>query len=1174
MKGKLTVYKASAGSGKTYTLAYEYIKLLLGVKTHNGDYVLNTPRYAQAAGVDVQRRPHSRILAITFTNKATAEMKERIIKELHSLATMSDTPPADPDDDVAYAARLCEEFGCTRIELRAAASVALNELMFDYSQFNVSTIDSFFQTILRSFARELDRQGDYRIELDPKQAIAEAMSLFFDEINHGTGLANSSEKERKAVSDWLGGLAKLRVAEGHDFNPFNRNSGMYNEIVDNLGKIFSEKFQSREKEMFNYIADPAKLDAFEQWTSEKMETLTNACSEFIRNIKSMEREGLDKRFINYFDKFNPDKPSVEAILKGAYPQHMEAGNVGGLIVKKGDPELGQAYCDLFAEYLPVFHKIKFYREIRSRVNALRALMYVYRYIDLYRQENNLMLIADTNTLLGSIIGDGNDTPFIYERVGMQLFNFLIDEFQDTSRLQWRNLRPLVANALDESSDSLIIGDVKQSIYGWRGGDASLLDTQVESTDFPHHACPKGHNPGENTNYRSAHTVVRFNNTLFALLAKILNVRGYQGVEQSLGPKLKDLTGKVTFVDIKLMNREAALAPVALELGMDVAAMASLDDEDLSLHLMAYDMLQQIKRGYGFGDMAILCRENQDATKAANFLMENYPQIKLVSDEALLLRNCRSIKTIISILDIMDRSLGAPGIASAAQSSAKDRFMARRRQIHMLDTFHYELAQGGTVNEALKTAVTAVDYSNADDYDDTTYREITEIRAKSPASLPILVEAIIERKIPEAQRAQDLPYIAAFIDLVTDFCQNNVPSIRSFLAYWKNSCQKESVNGGKGGDAVTIITVHKAKGLEWPCVHIPQMDWMADSTDNEKWYDMDGVDEIPEDIRPPMMYLKNMSDLNTEYNPFADQIADDAENSRAENLNVLYVAFTRARRELRVHMLPNKKSENSAIRQYIMEALNQTPAPENTPTFDVYAQQSLAMTEGVLTMGCDTVREERKSKSTTANLPELPPLQMRVSFNDLNKPLATIADLSITDLSKNVLDTDNAPTPEQRGIVDKPAPSGNDNPELRAAARRGILMHAILAEMYTPDDIDHAVDLLRQSADPAELDECRQIIQSKLETAPDIVQQWFGPDTYRVINEQDLYCTIEDKLHRADRIVWLDRNTVHVVDYKFTSTEHDEHITQVRDYAANLSDLYGVAVTPFLWYPLLDIVRRV
>ena len=1192
----LTIYKASAGSGKTYTLALQYIKLLLGVKLQDGSYVLNHKKY-MPEGMATLRRPHGRILAITFTNKATAEMKERILRQLDALTHLS----VPGKKDAEYAAPLMKEFGCTRLELQEVASKAMTDLLNDYGQFNVSTIDSFFQTILRSFAREIDRQGDFRVELDDRTVISEAMSLLFDDINNG-----EQTEEAQSVSRWLNRLASERVNEGQDFNPFNRRSGMYSKIVSNINQIFNEDFTLREKEMKEYLFEQKRLPEFESWLRDKIEEIKkrefDGAAELLAWADWSQMQSNPLKFIQKIADRGVEKDTFKTLMSptSKYLKEWMEGGFDSVFRKNAtvSEEMRRKLYDWLHELIDNASKRYRCEEMLDKVDTLWALVHIYRFIEKYRVDNNLILIADTGSLLGGIISE-SDTPFIYERVGVELENFLIDEFQDTSRLQWKNLKPLVSNALGSDSDSLIIGDVKQSIYRWRGGDSSLLGTEVQDKDFPRQSLVKGSAPGENTNYRSAHTVVKFNNTLFKVIAERNGVQGYEGVAQTPGGNLNGVDGFVEFVNIPdkdaLAAVEERLSPEGLE---ELRANPNLDQRTISLKLMAETIERQFKDGYRWSDIAILCRERRGATLVADYLMANYRDIKLVSEEALMVRNSEAVKLIISILEIIDKSYGYDkpeerGGETDTQDSTitpkrlidadkelerAQRAAQRRQRMMLIDSFNYHVAHGKSVEEAMQLAIKnaqkAADMELLDgelpefaesEGDVSLDEDLKRLRQLAPANLVALIEAIIDLKLTPEQRRAELPYISAFIDLAEAYSEDYVASIHAFLGYWRAHKDDFAISGGDKLDAVTIITVHKAKGLEWPCVHIPLMDWEFDGRLDSLWVDFANVDAIPADIRPPMMYLTPSKAFTLENSPFRAQIEREAAEERADNLNVAYVAFTRAARELSVHMIDRSRNRNSGetMKDAIIDAFicGDSDGMDSSMYMELYDGHD---EHDGFTIGTHTTPLASKSEG---GLPVLGAPEFCVSFNSLNAQITQLADLSLVS-EPDGDDPDIGNTPD-REIVDEPADTA-----MEAAAKHGLVLHSILAQMESFDDLDRALAYHRRDVSDAELEVYRAEIVEAFAKGGEHAARWFDPANSRVYNEQPIYDKTTGMNFRTDRIVWTDDDTVEIVDYKFTSATRRSHYSQVQNYARMLADMDLGNIKAYLWYPLLGKIIEV
>lgn len=1160
----LTIYKASAGSGKTYTLALEYIKLLLGVKITDGSYVLNHRKYA---GGGMLKRPHSRILAITFTNMATAEMKSRIIRELESLTRV----PPSGGKDAAYAAELVKTYGCTREELAEVATKSLNLVLNDYNAFNISTIDSFFQTVLRSFAREIDRQGDYRVELEESTVLAQALALLFDDVNLGS-------EESRPVADWLNEMARERMEAGSDFNPFNRQSSMYRDMVRNLGKTFSEEFLAREEDMKDYLSDPSRLMKFRRWLKSEIDASVRAelaassrASDSLKGYAGKKVKDLSGFIGKIIAAAKADVATISAITspKTAYMQAIRDGEL------EAYPE---AACGAIAEWYSTMVECGNRRiilaEMLAKTNTLRSLVYIRSFIERYRQENNLILIADTNSLLGTIIR-GTDTPFIYERVGMQLENFLIDEFQDTSTLQWRNLKPLVGNSLHQGFDSLIIGDEKQSIFRWRGGDPDLLASHVAQVDFPGLNDVRGSRPGENTNYRSAHDIVRFNNTLFSHIPLIpgMDVKGYGGVAQALGAPARGLSAYIRVNDFIADAKEG---------------------KQKALEKLAADIIDQHNRGYRFSDIAILCRGGKECTEVAEYLIANHHDtIRVISSEALMLCNSQAVRLIVSMLEIIDKSLGADGPEAASDGKARiltpdDKALmtrlARRRQGAMLaDSFEYYHSHGHSVEDALQRAIAssrlavsklleAIENSTLSPDSEIT-REATglsadldTIRSLAPASLPALVEAIIMLKIPRDMQRDERPYIAAFVDLVSEFVVSGVPSVHSFLGYWNDNSHRFAIQAGANEDAVSILTIHKSKGLEWDCIHIPFLNWYLDPSRSAQWFEPG--DSFPADICPPLMYLEpNQSFTDWAGSPFARTIAQRNAEKCADEVNVLYVALTRAARELSVSLVaPSRPSGALRKASEIMVQAMRMPRTADE-SGDMYMDLDFHMDDPM--KGNGFIFGEPTAPADKKIPPESEPIaapEFSVSFTALNSQLTSLADLSLADLARTG-QTDDDPAIDtampDREIVDRPATEA-----MEAAARQGLVLHSILSQMITFGDLDSAIDYHRCDIPGRELDTYRAMLEDAFGRGGERVMAWFAPDNLRVMTEQPVYNAATGENRRVDRIVWLPDGTVDVVDYKFTTAPRPSHIDQVRQYAELLRGMGYGEVKTHLWYPLL------
>lgn len=1177
----LTIYKASAGSGKTFNLAFRYIRQLLGRKSPDGKWHLVAPTSRHA-------RPHSHILAITFTNKATAEMKRRIIKELDLLADM----PAPGERDSQYASMLTADYSCSRQDLATAAAAALRLLLNDYSAFNISTIDSFFQTILRSFAREIDRQGDYRLELDSNFAVTSAVTMLFDDVNyHEKGVSDS-------VGQWLRDDALRRLDQGEEFNPFNRTGSTFKNLTSYFNKTFNETFTKHAEELHAFLTRPGATDRFRDAIDRRIASLLSESHDMANQLReALEAEGLSDDNLNssiaslvsrsladtIFDnnvatamlKKRNDRAKYLLALEYRDESYFGRGGFFKAKIKASD----EAHLALFEWFDVVRNAVVqwvIYSEIARSITTLKALGFINDYINRFRQDNNLILINDTNSLLRSII-NGADAPFIYERVGLELRHFLIDEFQDTSRLQWENLQPLVANSLSAGDDSLIIGDVKQSIYRWRGGDSSLLDHRVQTDPDLADNEVLGTTIDKNTNWRSSHGVVRFNNTIFCRMADETQITGYDGATQALPAATADLPWYINIRRLDSKDEDILRERVASFLGDDVDLLDAcyqdgvFDNKRAAAIVCGHRIMQQHAAGYQWKDIAVLCRRVADGALVTSIFNEYFPEIKIMSSETLLLENSPAVKLIISMLEIIDYSYAG----LQADIEPTDNHTHPDMADAMMNRFEYYVAKGDDIDVALDKALRgntdAADQSAPDATGATSLiGDIAELRRMAPANLLSMVEAIISLKVPEAQRMAELPYINAFLDAVSEFSDNHIPTVHAFLEYWGTVCHSLAITAPSGLDAVDIMTVHKAKGLEWRCVHIPFMYWELTARSEPAWFDLSVLTDIDPADRPPILYLNPTQAFIEPNSPFREAINRQIQADSADNMNVAYVAFTRAINELDITLTDAFSDGDGSLSDALFQALHSRNLPSLVADIDasLFVDTADCFDEaGNFSFGSPTTPPAKseqptaKKKRPLLDPKPIAPRQPAFNFNSTASRIARVDDL--INEPAGGLDVDQGLPLPMQPITDADADS--------AARARGTNLHAILALMQTSDDLDRAVDRVVYDlhAEPTLAEEYRSVLVRAFKAAGDYADCWFGPDTRRVLAEQTIYDTERGENWRPDRIVWTADGHIDIIDYKFTASPSKHHADQVRGYMNMLRSMGHDNLRGFVWYPDLQ-----
>ena len=593
----LTIMKASAGSGKTYNLAKTYIGLLI----KNAD-------------------PHAyrHILAVTFTNKATDEMKSRILKELHILATR-----AEKSD---YLAGLMKDNSMTREQVCKRAQTVLYNILHDYSAFAVSTIDKFFQQTLKAFSREIGQFASYQVELDRDSLIAESVDRVLDSLT----------EDSKDLLPWLTDNVLDQIQQG----------GRYNLETNLLDKALRLKAQQRMEAMKRLGMDPDAV-----CPKERLREIRKACrgviSTFNNNMKALADDALriltaaglkpedtNRKFMtvlydyqslgNYDHAQAPKESFMKRALK---PDEWFA--------KTKPSYLGSVYPDLAAPLEDICRMwsadSRLYHTafvIDDQVYGLGVAAELDKAFKQLMKEKNVLCIDDSNTILRDII-DNSEAPFVYEKLGVRFDHFLLDEFQDTSSIQWDNFRALIQDSESKGGENLVVGDVKQSIYRWRGSDWKLLNETVPSMFSRHKPVTL------QTNYRSLSTVVKFNNVFFKVAARILDkISGY---EKAVGP-----IGRI-YADVR-----QEVAPS--KQGEGSVSMTFCPRED-QLEQVRQAILKVVESGAKLSEIAILVRGNKSGQEIASYLIDN--GIPVLTEEALKAKSALTVRRIVSLMSYVD-----------------------------------------------------------------------------------------------------------------------------------------------------------------------------------------------------------------------------------------------------------------------------------------------------------------------------------------------------------------------------------------------------------------------------------------------------------------------------------------------------------------------------------------
>ncbi len=589
----IRILKASAGSGKTHRLTGKYIELLLG----------SEERYA-----------YRHILAVTFTNKATAEMKSRILKELDKLSRDAASSPYYQE----FAAR-----GYTAAQLEQRATQLVSDILNDYGAFAVSTIDRFFQQTLKAFSREIGRFASYQVELDKKSLVHESVDRILESLSEGSPLL---KWVTASVMDRLNEKGTFSLEEALYKMAEQLKSDAFREQIEASG-IDEKTFYSPENLQRVQAVFKKAEDDFRSQVKTRSQAVLDVLEACGINPEQSSRKWLGKMegYVKLADGRGEIEAPTDAFVRtcGDSSKWFSKENAHLLSRVQGQLEAPlQAFCDLFGQPYKVFRTAQL---LRSQLYELGIAGELYTTFEALLKEKNVLSLDDSNSLLLKII-DGQDTPFVYEKLGVRFEHFLLDEFQDTSRIQWANFRPLLHESDDYGRESLIVGDVKQSIYRWRGSDWNLLDSEIEA-DFPSSNVEEMED-----NWRSLKTIVDFNGDFFAYAAGRLDElcgsgdrirKMYAGVQQH-----------VRCEDPAEGSVEVTFCPV--------------EEED-------EQVLSSLKKVFAAGarpcDVAILVRKNDTGSHIAQLLVAN--GIKVISDDSLHVKSSVTVRRLVSLLSYVE-----------------------------------------------------------------------------------------------------------------------------------------------------------------------------------------------------------------------------------------------------------------------------------------------------------------------------------------------------------------------------------------------------------------------------------------------------------------------------------------------------------------------------------------
>lgn len=1032
-KPAFSIYDASAGSGKTYTLVKEYLKIILLSKKPDA---------------------YRNILAITFTNKAVHEMKSRVVE---SLSEFAKEKPSDKASKLMQDLQI--ETGLSIQSIAEKAKSIIKNLIHNYAAFDISTIDKFTHKVIRAFAHDLNLPITFEVSLDTENLLTEAVDAIIAE-------AGNDEQLTKLLVDFT--MEKTDDDKSWDVSRDIMDTGKL--ILNENNREEITHFQNKNIEDFIVIKD--KLIALcEQLEAETVELAT----EMLLFIKS---KGID---IDSFSRQTFPNHLLSIQEKRVNLKNKTFHEFEDIAINKNAPDralieaLIPQLLEILASVYKKFETKNFYEAFLKNITPLSLLNTVSNELSKIQKEQGILSITEFNKLIYDQI-QNQPAPFIYERLGEKYKHFFIDEFQDTSEMQWHNLIPLIDNSLSsedlsgERGSLMIVGDPKQSIYRWRGGKAEQFI-----------ALSKDNNPFNNkdkkpfsleTNWRSYSEVIDFNNKFFGFISEHFTNEDYKDLYQNHSHQQhNDKNGG--YVNISFVPKVEKA-----EYGEE----ENQEKKELYLEATLKIILKTKQDGFSNKDIVVLTRKKAHGTEVANYLTEN--GIPIVSTESLLLGASSEVQSLLAVLRYLKNNNDLLSKANILYYLALEQ---NKLEIH--DFIARGMQQSSEIDFQQWLKEFEVDFSFAN------------IRKKS---LYEATEIIVSKIIPRKKRNA---YVQFFLDLVLEHDLKKQAGISDFLLYWDNNSEKLSIPSPEGNDAVRIMTIHKSKGLEFPVVIFPFADENYSLGPKEKmWLNAD-----EEQLGLPKV-LVDKSNAVSGYGEDAALIYNQKKQEELlDDVNVLYVALTRAEEQLYIISAMQKKNDK---KEY----------PNNMASFfieflevqGVFNEDKVDYEFG----SAARLSETKETKQETEIIPQL---------------TATLNPKSIKIAQRESLMWN---TKQQKAI------------------EYGTILHEILSFIQTKDDIDLALTKAIENG---------LIVSSQKELVLKTIQEivlhqdleLFFSHQHKILNEKTIIQK-EGNLVKPDRMVLAENNQIYLLDYK-TGLHQAKYIQQLENYQ-NAIEKMGFKVT--------------
>lgn len=1025
MSKNFVVYKSSAGSGKTYTLVKEYLKLALSNKTQiNFNF--------------------KRILALTFTNKAAAEMRIRIVKALEDFCEQSEL--------YSMQSILCAELNITQNELKERAQLLINQILHHYSDFAVSTIDSFSHKIIKTFAHDLKLPVNFNLETDTKDFYNKVIAQLISEIGSNQSITTLlKEYALSNVDDDLSWDPETNIKE---FTKLIQQESSIKHI-NHLVTLNEEELLVMKKKL------KSKINAYKQTIVAEGK---KAC-ELIKNsgVSDNDFTGKSRGPQSFFNKcalFKVNPEDINTTLKAALENNKWVSKDANADAKKRVEEIIPPLTTIAKTIIAFIEensgKYNLYTLIYKRIYPILLLNKIQEITNELKQKDQLVFIEEFNSKIFEFIKN-EPVSFIYERLGERYKNFLLDEFQDTSTLQWKNILPLIENSLAEGNFNLLVGDGKQSIYRWRNANVKQfallpeLENEIQSDTIIEQEKALRRNYEQkflNTNYRSKSSIIEFNNALFDALSQQFLVNPFSKIYNEHKQVIKNTEiGYVT-----LINK-------------------SVEKKDLNDFVFA-SSLEQINQclqnKYQYKDICILTDSNKKGSLIANFLSKN--NISVISNDSLLLSNSIEINCLLAFFKYLQNNhdnVSATVILNYL-------FTSKRITLEQFHESAISLSSAGLFRVLSNVGITVSE---------------TELLSKNLLDSAVY---LIEQINLNANNSANI-YLRFFLDEINKFMSSKSSNLSDFIFWWEKRSEKASLIISEGINAVRIMTIHGSKGLEFPIVILPFCNWEL-TRNTEQWVDVN-------DSELPIQSAFVPFNKTTASAGYTKEIETEAQEKTLDNINKLYVAFTRAVNELHIISSIAKSNKHQTVNNWLSNFVSTTALMHQTNWGYEYGQR----TSPVL------------SNTKSNNIIQLQSLQLKSNSGAIKIKGSYLMNSELTEHAKY----------------------------------KGIVMHQILSNITTTSDIDSALYKARLtgligSAEELELKNLILKIISHEQLHP------YFNGTHKTIIERDILTEAGD-IFRPDRIAISKTDTV-IIDYKTGKENTSKHTQQLINYAVALTNM--------------------